>query len=154
MQAAGSDQGKGAMTRMSHSNPTGGRWLAAVGLHLVLVWWASVPVATQEAQPSAERGKDLATRLCRNCHLLYGATGQTVPAGAPSFRSMATAPNQTREHVVAALIQPHVPMPDVQLSRAEIDDLIAYLDAIRAEQSLPPLLPPAGGPKPTLPSKS
>jgi cytochrome c len=154
MHAAGSDQRKGAMARMSHSNPRRKRWLAAAGLHLVLIWGVSAPAATQEAQPSAERGKDLATRLCRNCHLLDSSTDQTVPAGTPTFRSMATAPSQTRERVLAALIQPHVPMPDVQLSRTEIDDIIAYLDALRAEQSMPPLLPPVGAPKPTLPSKS
>jgi mono/diheme cytochrome c family protein len=119
-----------------------------------MLWGVSALAAAQESQPSAERGKDLAARLCQNCHLLDSATGRTVPAGTPTFRSMATDPSQTRERVLAALIQPHVPMPDVQLSRAEIDDIIAYLDAIRAEQSLPPLLPPIGAPKPTPPSRS
>jgi cytochrome c len=148
--AAGSHLMKECDRKMS-SKLTRGRWLAAAGLPLVLLWCA--PAASQEL-PSAERGKDLATRLCRNCHLLDGTPGQRIPAGTPTFRSMATAPSQTKERVRATLIQPHVPMPDVQLSRAEIDDLIAYLDSIRAEQSLPPLLLPAGAPKPTLPSKS
>ncbi|MFN3745256.1 MAG: c-type cytochrome [Hyphomicrobiaceae bacterium] len=139
---------------MSDSNSRRKRWLAAAGLHLVLLWGLSASTSAQETQPSAERGRDLAIRLCQNCHLLDSATGQTVPAGTPTFRSMATEPSQTRERVLAALIQPHVPMPDVQLSRAEIDDVIAYLDAIRAEHALPPLLPPLGEPKPTLPSKS
>jgi mono/diheme cytochrome c family protein len=45
-------------------------------------------------------------------------------------------------------------MPDIQLSRSGIDNIIPYLDELRAEQSLPPLQPPTGGGKPTLPSKS
>ena len=142
------------MTSMFHGNQMRGRWPAVAGLAFALIGCASTTTVAQDAQPSIERGKDLATRLCRNCHLLDGATTQAVPVGTPTFRSMATAPNQTRERVVSALMQPHVPMPDVQLSRTEIDDIIAYIDALRADRSLPPLLPPAGAPKPAFPSKS
>lgn len=125
-----------------------------LGLHLALLSCPSAPATAQQDQPSAQRGKELAIRLCKNCHVIDSMAGSSVPVGTPTFRSMAIASGQTRERVLAALIQPHVPMPDIQLSRSEIDSIIAYLDEIRAEQSLPPLLPPTGGAKPTLPSKS
>jgi cytochrome c len=125
-----------------------------VGLHLAFLSFASASVTAQEDQPSAERGKELAIRLCKNCHVIDTAARNSVPVGMPTFRSVAIAPGQTRERILTALIQPHVPMPDIQLSRSEIDNIIAYLDELRAEQSLPPLQPPTGGGKPTLPSKS
>lgn len=116
--------------------------------------YTSASVTAQVDQPSAERGKELAIRLCKNCHVIDTTMGSSVPDATPTFRSMATEPDQTRDRILAALIQPHVPMPDIQLSRSEIDNIIAYLDEFRAEQSLPPLQPPTGGAKPTLPSKS
>ena len=139
---------------MSHRNSTCKRWVAMVGLHLAFLSYTSASVTAQVDRPSAERGKELATRLCKTCHVIDTAARNSVLVGTPTFRSMASAPGQTRERILAALIQPHVPMPDVQLSRSEIDNIIAYLDELRAEQSLPPLQPPTGGAKPTLPSRS
>jgi cytochrome c len=139
---------------MSHRNSTRKRWVVMVGLHLAFLSCTSAPTTAQANQPSAERGKELAVRLCKNCHLIDNAAGSSVPAGSPTFRSMATAPGQTSERILSVLIRPHAPMPDIQLSRAEIDNIIAYLDMFRAEQSLPALLPPTGGAQPTLPSKS
>lgn len=129
-------------------------WFAVAGVHIALAWGISATAIAQVAEPSARQGRELAIRLCRNCHVVDNAAGQAVPAGTLTFRGMATKPGQTGEQITAVLIQPHAPMPDIQLTRAEIDNIIAYLDALRAEESLPPLLPPAGAPKSTFPSKS
>lgn len=140
--------------RMPTSKRSGTHWLAIAGVHLALVWGASSTATAQVVEPSAERGRGLAIRLCRNCHLVDNTESHGIPAGTPTFRGIATAPGQSKERVAGFLIQPHAPMPDIQLSRAEIDDIIAYLDMLRAEESLPPLQAPPGGDKPTLPSKT
>jgi cytochrome c len=139
---------------MPNGTLRGRHWLGWAGSLLALVWCASTATFAQVAEPSADKGKELAVRLCSGCHLVDNAAGQAIPVGTPTFRSMATKPGQTGEGVAAVLIQPHPPMPDIHLSRMEIEDIIAYLDALRSDEALPPLRPPTGGAKPTLPSKS
>lgn len=66
-----------------------------VGLHLAILSYTSAPVTAQVDQPSAERGKEMASRLCKNCHVIDTTAGYSVPVGMPTFRSMAIArPNQ------------------------------------------------------------
>ena len=139
---------------MPNGTRRGRHWPGRVGSLLALVWCTSTATFAQDAAPSAEKGKELATRLCRGCHLVDDAADQADSRRYPTFRSIATKPGQTSEGIAAVLIKPHPPMPDIQLTRMEIENIIAYLDALRSDNALPPLLPPTGGAKPTLPSKS
>lgn len=90
---------------------------------------------------SPENGASLADRLCSSCHLSDNKAPSPVPAGIPTFRGIANKPGQTGMHVVGVLLAPHAPMPNINLSRDEIGDIIAYLQTLRADQTLPPLLP-------------
>lgn len=92
--------------------------------------------------PDAAAGKALADKLCKTCHLVDG-DAKTAQVGPPPFNSIANKPGQTFEHIKAILIQPHAPMPDMQLTNDEMTDLTAYLDTLRAPGT-PPLLPPPG----------
>lgn len=106
-----------------------------------------------EIEPSAEKGQTLAERLCSSCHVVDTAS-KSVPAGIPSLRGIANQPGQTATRIMNVLIKPHVPMPDMQLSRQEMLDIIAYLDTLRADKSAPSLLPPKQGPKLKYPEPS
>ncbi len=90
--------------------------------------------------PNAERGVALAKQLCSNCHIVSPDQTSSAGAGIPSFRAIANRPEQTSAHVVNVLIKPHAPMPNMQLSRFEILDIIAYLDQLRRSDAGPPLL--------------
>lgn len=98
------------------------------------------PEASKGEAPDAGRGKALAERLCVNCHVVGADSQGAVPEGVPSFRVIANKPGQTADHIRAILIKPHAPMPNIDLTRSEIDDLISYLDELRLEASGPPLL--------------
>ncbi len=99
--------------------------------------------AKDEAQvvPDALRGKALSERLCVNCHVISEDIKGTVPEGVPPFKVIANKPGQSAEHIRNILLQPHAPMPNMNLSRLEIFDIIAYLDELRLEGSGPSLLP-------------
>jgi len=43
-------------------------------------------------------------------------------------------------------------MPDMHLTKDEMQDIIAYLDTLRTLEGAPPLLPPSGGKKPKWPN--
>lgn len=110
-------------------------------------------LSAQTIGPSAERGLSLAMRLCASCHVVDEATKSAVPVGLPSFRGIANAYGQTAERITNVLIRPHTPMPDTQLTRDEIEDLLAYLETLRTNPAVPPLMVP-GIAKPEYPSKT
>lgn len=98
--------------------------------------------------PSAERGQRLTTTLCIACHVgENGGNTASAVAGIPTLRQIATKPGQSAERIRAALIAPHAPMPDMQISLPEIDDILAYLDTLRPEGAKPLLEPRGEGKK-------
>ena len=92
---------------------------------------------------------------CKGCHLLAGAAAVPIPAGLPSLRGIANRAGQTGQRIMDTLIQPSHPMPDMQLSTEEILNLIAYLETLRTDPAIPPLITPRlPADKPTFPTPS
>ncbi|MEQ1612576.1 MAG: cytochrome c [Hyphomicrobiaceae bacterium] len=105
--------------------------------------------------PSPERGLAFAQKFCSNCHLVEGGTSATVQAGIPSLRGLANKPGQNGERIRNVLINPHPPMPDMQVSSQEILDVLSYLETLRTDKSVPPFLSPTQkGDKPQYPKPS
>ena len=105
--------------------------------------------------PSAAKGLAIAQSLCVNCHLLPNNQTATVPSGVPTFRAIANRPGQTGEQIMFVLIKPHVPMPDMQISREEILSILAFLETLRTNPAVPPLLTPSElNPLPKSPRKT
>jgi mono/diheme cytochrome c family protein len=75
-------------------------------------------------------GAQLAQQWCMGCHVLPSHSGQTTLQGPPSFREIARG-GKTSEQVRVFLLNPHGAMPPLTLSRAEIDDLIGYIETLR-----------------------
>lgn len=110
--------------------------------------------ADEPFEPSPERGLTLATKFCKECHVVDRGSTSVVPAGPPPFHTIATRPDQSVERIRNVLINPHPPMPDMSLSNDEILDLIAYLDKLRTDAGQPAMLPPPDRKKPKHPSPS
>ena len=77
-----------------------------------------------------KRGAQLAERLCASCHLVGEAKTGTAVAGIPPLKAIAELDGMTRKRVTNALIAPHAPMPDMQITMNEIGDMIAYLEVL------------------------
>ncbi|MCH9765797.1 MAG: cytochrome c [Alphaproteobacteria bacterium] len=107
----------------------------------VALSFAATPKEDKKNWPDAERGKALAERLCVNCHVVSQDSATDVPDGVPTFKGIANKSKQSAEHIRNILMQPHAPMPNMNLSRLEMDDIIAYLDELRLDKSGTPLLP-------------
>lgn len=96
---------------------------AALALSLGLL----VPGA---ARADAADGERLARQWCVNCHVIDGSgPSTTLPQGPPSFHIIAghLDPGQMRSF----LTNPHGAMPNLGLTRAEIDNLIAYIESLK-----------------------
>lgn len=86
-----------------------------------------VAVAPAQAQV-AERGHQIAERWCSSCHAVD--RGQTSRTPAPSFPDIAKRHGDERKWVRAWLMASHPSMPDMNLSRLEIADVVAYLESL------------------------
>jgi len=87
-----------------------------------------IAAAAAQADPTA--GAQLAQRWCVSCHVLSGNPAGPVPQGPPSFPAIAHS-GMTVDQLRTFLTRPHGGMPDLSLSRAEIDDLIQYIQTFR-----------------------
>jgi len=89
------------------------------------------PAVAQVVTGDVVAGQRIAETWCANCHLV--GTRSTGPATdtAPSFVSIARRPSTTTISLRAFLQSPHRQMPNYQLSRAETDDVIAYILSLR-----------------------
>jgi mono/diheme cytochrome c family protein len=94
----------------------------------VLFALAVSPYAAWAADRAA--GERIAQRWCAACHI--ASPGQTRGAdGVPTFEAIALDSAMNQERFRAALIGNHPAMPDAQLTRAQFDDLWAYVRALR-----------------------
>lgn len=84
---------------------------------------AAMPAAA-DGDPKA--GEQVARLWCANCHTVADDQALASP-DAPSFASLARRPDITADGLSAFLVNPHPPMPDMNLTRDEIADLIAFI---------------------------
>lgn len=136
---------------------TGLRSLPHIVLAVLLAITLAGPLGAQvqeKAPPSAAKGRELAVKLCKTCHVVEGEPAASVPAGVPTMRAIANLAGQTGERILDILIKPHQPMPDMQLSIDEIMDIVMYLETLRTNPAVPPLITPGPDGKPKVPSRS
>ncbi|MBP2291451.1 cytochrome c [Azospirillum rugosum] len=105
--------------------------ISAILAAVLIVLFAPAP-AVHAAD--AENGRRIADRWCASCHVVSGSGAATnrvggtdaVPTLASIARDPARGPNWLRQWLTA----PHPPMPNLNLSRTEIDDVVAYLETL------------------------
>ena len=86
-------------------------------------------LAAHSAHADASKGAQIARQWCANCHVIGGNTAGPVPQGPPSFQMVAHS-GMTADQLRAFLSHPHGAMPNLSLTRAEIDDLIGYIGTL------------------------
>ena len=91
---------------------------AAAGLAL------AIPAAGQELD-AAKRGEAAVQRWCISCHLPQSAASGADAA--PTLHQIRALARGNPDRIRTFLSRPHSPMPPLQLSRADIADIVAYL---------------------------
>jgi mono/diheme cytochrome c family protein len=83
------------------------------------------------AQPSVEKGGEIAARLCSRCHVV-GRTGASPFGIAPKFRDLHKRypVENLAEALAEGIVTGHPAMPRFVFSPAEIDALIGYLQSL------------------------
>jgi cytochrome c len=103
----------------------------AVGAAAVLCLLLAAGSAVAQPAGDSRRGRELAQRLCTNCHVIAPEAAGPVRADVPSFPAIAGRPGVTAERIAGAIIIPHPAMPGVQLTTAEIRDIVAYILSLK-----------------------
>ncbi len=99
--------------------------LAAAGF----LFGASALASAASADP--DEGLRLARQWCTSCHIVAPSTGGSDAA--PPFETIANDPMVTEDGLRAWLADPHPPMPKFDLTRTEIDTIIAYIKSLKGE---------------------
>jgi mono/diheme cytochrome c family protein len=99
-----------------------GRYCAMLAIAIVVV-----DPATGHAADAA-RGAQLAQTWCANCHIVGSGSQRQVQVGPPSFHEISSL---SSDRLRTFLVKRHPPMPDMSLSRSEMDDLIAYIKSLK-----------------------
>ena len=99
-----------------------------LGTILLATWphWANA----QEIGDVAA-GRHLSETWCASCHLVGSDTARGVSNGVPTFVAIARQKSTTVLSLRVFLQTPHARMPDLHLSRDEIDNLAAYILSLR-----------------------
>ncbi len=86
----------------------------------------------------AAHGGVIAKRWCAACHVV-AADQQSAKVDAPPFADIAFRRPDDKA-IARFLIDPHPKMPDMSLSRREIDDIVAYIRSLDTRPR-PPIEP-------------
>jgi len=89
-----------------------------------------VPIALAAAG-NADAGRQFVMRSCSSCHATEAA--KTATDNAPPFSVVAKTNKANPAWIRGWLMAPHPPMPNISLSRQQIDDVVAYLSNLPVE---------------------
>lgn len=111
---------------MEHPTMPHPKQMQRAGNLAFILWLAAGSPAL--AAGDAAAGHELARLWCASCHLVDGSA--RGPDTAPPFATIAQNNRSGQGWLRAWLKAPHPPMPNFNLSRQQIDDIVSYLDSL------------------------
>jgi cytochrome c len=90
-------------------------------------WSATTAGAT--TQDRVAKGHQLAQQWCTGCHIIEPGTTSASDV-APPFPKIAQDKRLTADQLRVWLANPHPPMPNLSLTREEIENLVAYIGSL------------------------
>ncbi len=104
--------------------PTFGYLAAAVLL-------GSTAAYAQSSPGDTSSGRNLALRICSDCHVVAADQPRPTTDGAPPFAAVARDPATTEPGLRVFLRSSHTNMPNLILSQGEVDDLVRYILSLK-----------------------
>jgi cytochrome c553 len=115
------------------AEPMTGTLMRAVSRMALAVLCLGLACRTAAATGDADQAKGIIVEHCAGCHEVPGYSSGQINIDAPSFQSIADAPDvYTEDRLRAFLAQPHWPMVRFRLSPSDIDNILAFLEKLRA----------------------
>jgi mono/diheme cytochrome c family protein len=82
----------------------------------------------------AGRGLAFAQRQCASCHAVQAGQTRSPLAGVATFTEIANTPGMTALALGVWFQSPHPNMPNLILDPQDRDDVIAYIESLRAKR--------------------
>jgi cytochrome c len=104
---------------------------------LSLITGAALAIGIMSNAQAADvaSGREVARKLCVNCHIVEPDGQQDkVMADIPSFMAIANKAGQTEDKIKGFILDPHPPMPQVQLTTNEIENVVSYIMSLKKEK--------------------
>lgn len=95
----------------------------------ILGFFVAICPAQGQTVGDAARGDALANSWCTSCHIIDERGTGTAIDPAPSFPQIAKDAAKTRAYLLHWLSTSHPQMPNFNLGRREMEDLIAYIQS-------------------------
>lgn len=92
---------------------------------------AALPAVAQQLPGDPAAGRAIAQRGCAQCHLIGADDRQAAVNGVPTFVGLARDRAVDQSRLQGFMQAPHPPMPDLALTRQEINDVTAYILSLR-----------------------
>lgn len=91
-----------------------------------------IGVSSPAQAADVAQGQALARTLCSNCHIVGpGETPTVLNADIPSFMAIAAKDGQSADKIKAWVLNPHPAMPQVQLTKTELNAIAAYIMSLK-----------------------
>src|SRR6478609_8100167 len=110
------------------------RWIISAFLGAAATSALQFPILAQPLRGDAASGRKIASSQCSSCHrvlpMLFPDRGESLPIdkdGPPSFQSVADMTSTTALSLTVFFRSNHNNMPNLILSNAETDDIVAYI---------------------------
>jgi mono/diheme cytochrome c family protein len=104
-----------------------------LGTALLVVILAAPAAWAQGDTTVTTAGRDLSIAWCAECHLVAREQPNVPSDAVPSFFAVADRASTTEMSLRAFLMTPHGEMPNVMLSREEIDEIVAYILSLKGQ---------------------
>ena len=86
------------------------------------------------AAADSSRGEKLFRQWCTSCHVTDDQSTTSGSDAAPSLHQVVSGDDKSTDYFRTAIIAPHPPMPDFELTTNDVDDLAEYLAQLAKRQ--------------------
>ena len=80
-----------------------------------------------------QEGQEFAKKVCSSCHAVIADQFMSPLAEATPFQKVANTPGMTRTALIVFFRTPHKNMPNLIISGAEADNVIAYILSLKRD---------------------
>jgi mono/diheme cytochrome c family protein len=108
-----------------------GKWLLPILAGGLAGLAVTVAAGAQELQGFPAWGRKLALKICVECHHVEAGDREGELPDPPAFQNLADNPAMTALALRVFLTTPHTNMPNLILTGAEVDDIIAYIHSLK-----------------------
>lgn len=78
-----------------------------------------------------QNGGAIADDICAECHVVRDDQVNVRLVGLPTFREIANNPQRSENWLRTFMVTPHFEMPNFVFKQEQVDDILAYIKALR-----------------------